>query len=361
MLQIRAATHHDVTNLASLLARDGAWVRYIIRKRRHNHLQMLVALADEQPVGFMTYIVQQIGCTERNSRHNTIWNRWFQQVAAADPRSLLLKMQIASIQEFCCIPDKHRSQNASALLQEFTQMLGKHGLDALEVRLNAGDERAQQQYQEVGFQQTQLLVQRPLTSDDATFLQQSPTTTRRATGADIPQLAALVRQEVRCQQKFAGFLQLVPEIHWLRYVDAKLHHRDRPMLVLEQDGQLLGYVELRMLSPGDRFLIGPLWSLARYLRWRFTFAHGVRTIPQRIGVIEDIYLLPTCRKVGYGAMLLQASLAWFQQRQAVSVHASIWRSNTISLQFFQKHGFSVKEQIMRKELQATKAQRKEFR
>ena len=63
-----------------------------------------------------------------------------------------------------------------------------------------------------------------------------------------------MRQEFEYQQQLAGRFELVSHIDWPAYVGAKLRYRSAQLLVAEQSGYLLGYVEARIIQPGQRSL-----------------------------------------------------------------------------------------------------------
>lgn len=344
MFLIRIPTDQDLTQLAQCVARDAAWVRYIRRQRRRNGLQMLIAVEDEQLIGFVSYRVCQQGRPTIRNWRDTIAYRWFQPLANAEPASLLPRLQVGLIEEICFVAQPRRHDHASALLQRCVQSLQASGVNEVQVRLKPDDEAAQFLLQELGFQLTRLLVHRQLTHQTDLPLSVS----RPATRQDLPQLAALVRWEVYDQQRLSGYLHLAPDIDWVRYVTAKLRRPDIQILVSEQDGKLVGYVELRLLSSGRRSLSSRLRTAARHLRRLLNYRNDRFQPPRRLGVIEDIYIVPAFRRQNLGAFLLQDSFVWFRSRQVVTVHGSIWQANTVSLQFCQKQGFAVVEVVCAK-------------
>ena len=170
------------------------------------------------------------------------------------------------------------------------------------------------------------------------------TTVRCATRQDSHQLAELVRQEVELQQRLSRHFQLVPEVDWARYVSAKLQRSDCAIQVAEQDGRLVGFVEVRFIEPGHYAGGSRLRARARRLfrPWR---KHT-----ERLGVIEDVYVLPAHREGGIATALVLQGMHWLQSQRVAQVQAAIWSDNQASLSFAQKLGFEKIRLTMSKKL-----------
>lgn len=59
------------------------------------------------------------------------------------------------------------------------------------------------------------------------------------------------------------------------------------------------------------------------------------------GLIDDIYVSVAFQRLGYGALLLEAIMAWFREKEIERVDLNVYESNEKGAGFWQKHGFEV--------------------
>ena len=125
---------------------------------------------------------------------------------------------------------------------------------------------------------------------------------RIAPRQDLPQLGDLVRQEVEYQQTLACSFELIPQVDWAGYIPSRLEHAGTEFLGAEEDNELIGYIQVRLTQVEPRSLMDRLRAaVCRILRRRQRQAG-------RVGIIEDIYVVPSKRQQGVATKLLLNSL-----------------------------------------------------
>ena len=164
---------------------------------------------------------------------------------------------------------------------------------------------------------------------------------RHATFEDIPQLAGLVRLEIEQQQALAGCFQLASHVNWSGYVSAKIKASDTGIIVAAEDGRLVGYIEARIVYPGGR--------IKSWLRQCIPL---FRPSASPLGIIEDVYVIPTQRRMGIAQMLLEAACDWLNGQQARFIEGYIWWGNDAALNFMELNDFIPVQLIMRKNIAA---------
>ena len=69
---------------------------------------------------------------------------------------------------------------------------------------------------------------------------------RPATSEDIPQVGDLIRQQYLLQQRYDCAFQLTPDVDWAQHVASNMAQSSSMILVAEKDGDLVGYVHIRV-------------------------------------------------------------------------------------------------------------------
>ena len=140
---------------------------------------------------------------------------------------------------------------------------------------------------------------------------------RRSTHADIPGLCVLL------DEQNALHVALLPSFFKpSQTIDARIHNTledsDAEILVVEELGQLVGLVELRITETK------PLPVL----------------VQKRYAYIQELFVAASYRGQGIGSALMAAARAWASDRGASALRTSVVPSNTQARAFYTKHGFS---------------------
>ncbi len=177
------------------------------------------------------------------------------------------------------------------------------------------------------------------------------TAVRLATKADVPELAALYCQEVHRQQRLDPVIQTLPGADWAAYVAARLRRRNAAIFVAEDEGRLVGYVDVRIAHQGAAGRRG-LLAAARRLIGRWRGEAPAILAPRRYGFIEDLYVHPGLRgrAVWVGMRLLNAGIHWCRQHQLSHVEGAIAMSNESARALADRLGFVAAWVLVRREL-----------
>ncbi len=340
MTPIRPITQQDLPQLAKLVQREGSWVKYISDKVRRCDTEMLVASQDGQLVGFIDFRVVQRGRQAEPRRHAIA--RWFRS-QRAEPDAILQPLRFGLIEELYVAPARRKQGWGRALVESGVHSLQKQAVSEIQTAIYLNNQSSLDFFHKLGFEASKFLLRKRVG-------QRIPplTAIRPATRRDMPQLAELVRQAVEYQQRLARSFQLLPQVDWAGYVSAKRKQRDIEILVAFQDRHLVGFIELRVVQPGQHGVRGRLKALARQLLPPFLVKGPLLLKAVRFGFIEDIYIVPAWRKQGLATALVQESMRWFQSQKVAYIQAGIWKDNEISLTFFQKLDFKPIKVMLRK-------------
>ena len=140
---------------------------------------------------------------------------------------------------------------------------------------------------------------------------------RFAKNADIPALIRLLKQVGRIHYEgrpdiFRADAQKYDEAA----LEALLQDQNRPILVAEKDGQVLGYAFCVIQNTaGDPVL------------------QDVKTV-----YIDDLCVEETCRGGGVGKALYNAVLDYAREIGAYNVTLNVWAKNESALKFYEKMG-----------------------
>ena len=158
---------------------------------------------------------------------------------------------------------------------------------------------------------------------------------RSATISDLPSLIELFRAELECQESLAQWFRLTARPDWGAYVSARLNRTDGAVLVAEEDGALLGFVDIRILQ---RAAGSKRSALRALIRFRKKPAPPLIE-PMASGFLEDIYVDPKQRRRGIAKELVEHAFEWFRARKIQHVEAAIWARNEASLSLARGLGF----------------------
>jgi ribosomal protein S18 acetylase RimI-like enzyme len=336
---IRPATCTDLRALALLAQRDTAWVQYVASKQQQGTLHLLLAEVANQVVGFVIYRATPHTPSGQHPWLYRLRSMVEEQRTAGEPATLALPTSAGFLQEVFVGKSYRRQGVGRALVQAAVVALTTMAVQTAQVSLDPNDEHAQHLFLQLGFRPHRVLVERELPSTEPYVCRVS----RPAVWADLPQLVELVQWEVRYQRRLARSLHLHTRIDWESYVAAKLRRRDVALLVVERNGRLVGYSELWVMDP-DRCTLRQ--RLATALRTPAGWLWANRSMGERIGVLEDIYVLPAWRKTGLALALFEDCAHWFRQQQITRVQGSIWHANEVSLRIADQIGAKVIELIM---------------
>lgn len=60
---------------------------------------------------------------------------------------------------------------------------------------------------------------------------------------------------------------------------------------------------------------------------------------QKIGIITEIYVVPSARGLNIGSKLINCAVEWFSSHKTIIVKVKCWHSNSLGRAFYEKCGF----------------------
>ncbi len=173
---------------------------------------------------------------------------------------------------------------------------------------------------------------------------------REARLEDTPALAGMVRAEAEHQLKAGAGFRMAQNADWSAYVGQRLQRPNCVILVGELNGELVGFVDLRIANKGRPAASSEGRLRRLLLGWRRKAAADQAALvePSSAGVIDDIYVVPECRHRGIATDLLRRGVAWLEDRHVSEIEAAIWAGNEASLAFFDKAGFEKARVLVRR-------------
>ena len=175
---------------------------------------------------------------------------------------------------------------------------------------------------------------------------------RPAKKTDTSQLSVLMRQQIELQQGYDRLLQLVSNVDWDEYVSAKLDAPASTILVAEKDGNLVGYIDIRIAQQGVLAATSRFKAIARVVL-RFWRRYPTLILqPRRYGFIDDVYVADSLRNrpVGVGVRLIKSSFDWFEQQQVSHIEGACAMQNQLIQSLLPKFGFEPISVLVRKRL-----------
>ena len=123
---------------------------------------------------------------------------------------------------------------------------------------------------------------------------------------------------------------------------------------LETDSEKERFIEThRLVFPRHPYSIPKLEQLASQPGWcNFTAWHQDavagnimvftrQDASERIGVIEDLFVLENYRRKGIGRVLLQAALVYLLSVDLQTIRLEMWSTNQLAFKLYQSYGFKV--------------------
>jgi hypothetical protein len=129
---------------------------------------------------------------------------------------------------------------------------------------------------------------------------------RPAIADDIPQLARLMQQQVELQRTFDSSWETDSDLDWIAYLSARLRRRHMTIVVADDNGSLVGYMDVQIVQQ-DRALSSGGLKLAMRVPAQGTAGGGrlrqaIKSLtrrqrqppismfkPKRYGFMNDIY------------------------------------------------------------------------
>ncbi len=339
MATIRLATPADISSIACLANRNTAWIDAIRSQLVRGQLAIFIAGPGATPTGYAIFQLRHISLGRAQG-----WRRYLAAIrpirAMANSTSLLQPMRIAMAQGVFVQPEYRRRGIGTALMARGIAHVQTRGMDDIRVHLATADAGLEPFYRHLGFLPIQVYFTKSLTADALSSPPCGTASSRPATQRDAAPLAVLLRDAIHHQAALADAFRLRPDIDWQVYSAAKLAHPDVHLRVVEQDGQIVAFVELRLIRSSNRL---GLRALAPLRCWRLPPAS-----PPPYGIVQDIYISPPLRRRGLASILLQDAHCWFNARGATHVRAAIWQANHGSFQLFQEAGYQMDEWVLQR-------------
>jgi GNAT superfamily N-acetyltransferase len=159
---------------------------------------------------------------------------------------------------------------------------------------------------------------------------------RAATLEDLPRLVVILQQEIAYQRQIGPIFDLSPRFNARRFTETKIDNPNEQLLIAEEDGRLLGYIDVRAFLPNPAR--SPRDRLRRWLGR--TAAPPLFTPRHIVGRIEDCYVDDPFRRRGVGSALVREGLAWLHGKGVGRVELAVFTANDGGKVFWEKQGFS---------------------
>lgn len=156
---------------------------------------------------------------------------------------------------------------------------------------------------------------------------------RPATLHDLPQLRALLGRKAERARDIA----------------IRLERAHTAILVAENEGRLVGYIEMRVVRRGRRERDGWLRRLACRLLNRPRSDPDAIMQPMRIGVIEHVSVPSTSNK-DITTALVQSGIRWLQSQEIFEVQTTVPLDDEAPQSFYRELGFEPMRYLVRKML-----------
>ena len=133
---------------------------------------------------------------------------------------------------------------------------------------------------------------------------------------------------------------------WARYVTKRLKHRNTLELVAEKNGQLIGFILVRVVQRGGK---EPNGRLLTWLRHWCRLSPSPDTIlqPIQLGLVEELCLVPV-KDDEVAAELMQQATAWLASQMITECRVTVPMHDNISQQKYRQLGFTPAQFSVRK-------------
>jgi len=137
---------------------------------------------------------------------------------------------------------------------------------------------------------------------------------QRAKKGDIEQIIELEKKLFLIMKKYDPLLDKFNETRIKNYLIKNIGTRNYLSLCAKKDDKIVGFLD----------------SKIDYKKpW----------MKEKIGFIEDVYVLPKYRKTGIAKKMITTSLKWFKKRKIKHVELKCWIKNKIGLKIWESLGF----------------------
>jgi ribosomal protein S18 acetylase RimI-like enzyme len=244
------------------------------------------------------------------------------------------------IQEIFVSPEFRKQGIASSLVKACIEWSRSQQISELQVELHPKEDAHIRFFRRTGFNDSRVTIQRNLPKR----LPKEKEFIRFADNDDLAQLVDLVKKQIMYQELLANSFELQIGIDWSRYVLSIMKNRSAVLLVAEQNGQLVGYVEAWIFLRGVYGIKSNIRSMAR----RFIFP--TQEQPERFGVMEHVYVLPEFRKGNVAQNLFLGASNWLRDQGVEKVLGSVWVNNESTLKLTHVLGSKVIKVILSKRI-----------
>jgi len=334
-LVIAPATRRDLELFASMSGRSEAWVSYADNRRQRSDIWIWVARITDQLVGLVDLRVSWVG---RESGGGSWIGRVRRAILAHNlprPDQILQRRQFGSIHDLVIVDYTRYGDIGSALLNQCIEQMQQSAIETIVIDLNATDEAAQTLCTSLDFSIDRCLLTREVPEEAIPI----DSAIREAELSDLPKLSTMMREELTSQLRQDRRLQLKEGIDWEKYVTKKLKAPNIIILVFEENGQLAGYTELWLETPGQ----GSIGEALRNLAGR---RQGQADLTGAHVFIMDVFVEKAFRKQGVAVRLIWQAGRRCQQLGIKEVRAAVWASNEWWLALSRRTGW----QALRAEL-----------
>lgn len=141
---------------------------------------------------------------------------------------------------------------------------------------------------------------------------------RKARLSDVPKITELGLEILNYHRKLDDYFTPSKEakVAYQQFFRKCIYSRKQLLLVAEKDDQIIGYA---LAGVGSR---PPVFKI------------------RKIGLLNDMYILPKYRRLGVGKDLYEAVSIWFKEKGLKYVHLHFHNNNYIGRKAWAKYGFN---------------------
>jgi ribosomal protein S18 acetylase RimI-like enzyme len=194
---------------------------------------------------------------------------------------------------------------------------------------------------------------------------------REAGEQDCQSLAGLFERHLKEQAQYDPLFKPAPGFSPEALVKLFFESGNHKFFVAQQEGGIVGFIRLNIFNGSQIVALQPasenqFWKRLTPLRivrkmgaTLLAWAEPKVSAPPvaqdyQAGLIADLYVLPDCRRQGWGTQLLEAAVQWFKQNSIEIIYLQAYNQNQVGMDFWRKHGFESFRMIMKKNLRGGK-------